>query len=77
MINKEIETNLIKIKKEINELDSIATISNEMEDETLSELIVLEKRQIENLIEDYHQDLKHLNQQLYEENSNEERPTYL
>lgn len=76
MINKEIETNLIKTKKEINELDSIATISNEMEDETLSELIVLEKLQIENLIEDYHQDLKHLNQQLYEENSNEERPTY-
>lgn len=76
MINKEIETNLIKTKKEINELDSIATISNEMEDETLSELIVLEKRQIENLIEDYHQDLKHLNKQLYEENSNEERPTY-
>lgn len=76
MINKEIETNLIKIKKEINELDSIATISNEMEDETLSELIVLEKRQIENLIDDYHQDLKHLNQQLYEENNNEERPTY-
>lgn len=66
MINKEIETNLIKTKKEINELDSIATISNEMEDETLSELIVLEKRQIENLIEDYHQDLKHLNKQLYE-----------
>lgn len=76
MINKEIETNLIKTKKEINELDSIATISNEMEDETLSELIVLEKRQIENLIEDYHQDLKRLNRQLYEENSNEERPTY-
>lgn len=76
MINKEIETNLIKTKKEINELDSIATISNEMEDETLSELIVLEKRQIENLIEDYHQDLKHLNKQLYEENNNEERPTY-
>lgn len=76
MINKEIETNLIETKKEINELDSIATISNEMEDETLSELIVLEKRQIENLIEDYHQDLKHLNQQLYEENSNDERPTY-
>lgn len=76
MINKEIETNLIKTKKEINELDSIATISNEMEDETLSELIVLEKHQIENLIEDYNQDLKRLNQQLYEENSNEERPTY-
>ena len=76
MINKEVETNLIKTKKEINELDSIATISNEMEDETLSELIVLEKRQIENLIEDYHQDLKRLNQQLYEGNSNEERPTY-
>lgn len=76
MINKEIETNLIKTKKEINELDSIATISNEMEDETLRELIVLEKRQIENLIEDYHQDLKHLNKQLYEENSNEERPIY-
>lgn len=75
MINKEIETNLIKTKKEINELDSIATISNEMEDETLSELIVLEKRQIENLIEDYHQDLKHLNKQLYEENTNDERPT--
>lgn len=75
MINKEIETNLIKTKKEINELDSIATISNEMEDETLSELIVLEKRQIENLIEDYHQDLKNLNKQLYEENSNDERPT--
>ncbi len=71
MINKEIETNLIKTKKEINELDSIATISNEMEDETLSELIVLEKRQIENLIEDYHQDLKRLNQQLYEENTND------
>lgn len=71
MINKEIETNLIKIKKEINELDSIATISNEMEDETLSELIVLEKHQIENLIEDYHQDLKHLNQHLYEENNND------
>lgn len=76
MINKEVETNLIKTKKEINELDSIATISNEMEDETLSELIVLEKRQIENLIEDYHQDLKHLNQQLYEENNNDKRPTY-
>lgn len=76
MINKEIETNLIKTKKEINELDSIATISNEMEDETLSELIVLEKHQIENLIEDYHHDLKRLNQQLYEENNNEERPTY-
>lgn len=75
MINKEIETNIIKTKKEINELDSIATISNEMEDETLSELIVLEKRQIENLIEDYHQDLKHLNKQLYEENTNDERPT--
>lgn len=75
MINKEIETNLIKTKKEINELDSIATISNEMEDETLSELIVLEKRQIENLIEDYHQDLKHLNKLLYEENTNDERPT--
>ncbi len=71
MINKEIETNLIKTKKEINELDSIATISNEMEDETLSELIVLEKRQIENLIEDYHQDLKRLNKQLYEENTND------
>lgn len=71
MINKEIETNLIKTKKEINELDSIATISNEMEDETLSELIVLEKRQIENLIEDYHQDLKHLNKQLYVENNND------
>lgn len=76
MINKEIETNLIKIKKEINELDCIATISNEMEDEALSELIALEKCQIENLIEDYHQDLKHLNKQLYEENSNDERPTY-
>lgn len=76
MINKEVETNLIKTKKEINELDSIATISNEMEDETLSELIVLEKRQIENLIEDYHQDLKSLNKQLFEENTNEERPTY-
>lgn len=76
MINKEIETNLIKIKKEINELDSIATISNEMEDETLSELIVLEKRQIENLVEDDYQDLKHLNKQLYEENNNDERPTY-
>lgn len=75
MIDKEIETDLIKIKKEINELDSIATISNEMEDETLSELIVLEKRQIENLIEDYHQDLKHLKKQLYEENTNDERPT--
>lgn len=76
MINKEIETDLIKIKKEINELDNIATISNEMEDETLSELIVLEKRQIENLIEDYNQDLKHLKKQLYEENSNDERPSY-
>lgn len=76
MINKEIETDLIKIKKEINELDSIATISNEMEDETLSELIVLEKRKIENLLEDYHQDLKHLKKQLYEENTNDERPTY-
>lgn len=76
MINKEIETDLIKIKNEINELDCIATISNEMEDETLSELIVLEKRQIENLIEDYNQDIRHLNKQLYEENSNYERPTY-
>lgn len=76
MINKEIEADLIKTKKEINELDSIATISNEMEDETLSELISLEKRQIENLIEDYHQDLKYLNKQLYEDNSNDERPTY-
>ena len=76
MIDKEIETNLINIKTEIDELDCIATISNEMEDETLSELIVFEKRQIENLIEDYHQDLKRLNQQLYEENTNDERPTY-
>ncbi len=76
MMNKEIETNLIKTKKEINELDSIATINNEMEDETISELIALEKRQIENLIEDYHQDLKHLKKQLYEENNNDERPTY-
>lgn len=76
MINKEIETNLIKIKKEINELDCVATISNEMEDKTLSELIALEKRQIENHIEDYNQDLKSLNKQLYEENSNDKRPTY-
>ena len=76
MINQEIETDLIKIKKEINELDNLATISNEMEDETLSELIVLEKRQIENLIEDYNQELKYLKKQLYEENSNDERPSY-
>lgn len=76
MIDKEIETDLIKIKKDINELDCIATISNEMDDEALSELISLEKRQIENLIEDYHQDLRHLNKQLYEENSNDERPTH-
>ena len=76
MINKEIETNLIKIKKEINELDCVATISNEMEDKTLSELIALEKRQIEDHIEDYNQDLKSLNKQLYEENSNDKRPTY-
>lgn len=76
MINKEIEADLIKIKKEINELDCVATISNEMEDETLSELIALEKRQIENHIEDYNQDLKRLKKQLYVENTNDERPTY-
>lgn len=76
MINKEIETDLIKIKKEIDELDCIATINNEMEDEALSELIALEKRQIENLIEDYNQDIRHLNKQLYEVDSNDERPTY-